>query len=332
MNEQFDLISIGDATIDVFIAPSEREALCMLDDQKQLICFNYGDKIPVKSLEFSMGGNAANNAVGCTRLGIKTTIVLTVGGDDIGNQLLSHLKNEGVDTSFVIQQTAARSNYSTVITYGGERTIFVYHAPRSYEFPIELPSTPWVYLTSMGESFRPFYNHALEWLDKNPEIKLAFNPGTHQLRADPEILMPVMRRTNVIFVNRQEAEKLTKTDSETRGKERVLLESLSGLGPKICVITDGSSGSYIYDGKRFVHAEVMPIDAYERTGAGDAFGSGCLSALIKGKTLEEALLWGTLNSASVISYTGAQRGLIKENDLPEWIERAKSSNVKVEEI
>ncbi len=79
MAEQFDLISIGDATIDTFIAPSEKEALCMLDDQRQLICFNYGDKIPVKNLEFSIGGNAANNAVGCTRLGVKTTIVLTVG-------------------------------------------------------------------------------------------------------------------------------------------------------------------------------------------------------------------------------------------------------------
>jgi sugar/nucleoside kinase (ribokinase family) len=76
----------------------------------------------------------------------------------------------------------------------------------------------------------------------------------------------------------------------------------------------------------------MPVDAYERTGAGDAFGSGCLSALIKGKDITEALLWGTVNSASVIGYVGAQRGLLKEDEMKTWLERAKSSNVEVVEI
>ena len=74
---------------------------------------------------------------------------------------------------------------------------------------------------------------------------------------------------------------------------------------------------------------VLPVDAYERTGAGDAFGSGCLSALIHGKPLDEALLWGTCNSASVIGYTGSQKGLLKDSEMPVWLERAKSSGVSV---
>ena len=74
------------------------------------------------------------------------------------------------------------------------------------------------------------------------------------------------------------------------------------------------------------------MDAYERTGAGDAFGSGFLSAVIEGKTLEESLIWGTVNSASVIGYTGAQKGLLKEKDLDMWIERFKSSGVAVTEM
>jgi sugar/nucleoside kinase (ribokinase family) len=84
----------------------------------------------------------------------------------------------------------------------------------------------------------------------------------------------------------------------------------------------------LYEGK-YYKAGVMPVDAYERTGAGDAFGSGCLSALIKGKDITEALLWGTINSASVIGYVGAQRGLLNEQGLTQWLERAKSSGVEV---
>ena len=171
----------------------------------------------------------------------------------------------------------------------------------------------------------------MEWLNKNPDIKFAFNPGSYQFRAGTEVIKPALARTEAIFVNREEAEKLTGT-KDTEGEEKVLLRNLSNLGPKISVITDGAKGSYIFDGSRFVHAGVFPVDAYERTGAGDAFGVGCLSAIIKGKSLEEALVWGTLSSASVIGYVGPQRGLLTEEEMAEWVERYKSAGVEVKEL
>ena len=329
MNDS-DLLSIGDATIDTFMTPIESETLCTLDQKKCLIAFNYGDKIPVKNLEFSIGGNAANNAVGVKRLGINSSIVLTLGQDSVGEMIVSRLKEEGVDVTYVIEQPGTASNYSTIINYSGERTIFVYHAPKSYEFPIKLPVTPWVYLTSMGESFRPFYNHFVEWLGKNPSVKLAFNPGSWQLRSGYEAIKEVMALTHLIYVNREEAEKLTGF-GKSAGEERDLLVALAKLGPKICVITDGGGGSYSYDSinGRFIKAGILPVDAYERTGAGDAFGSGFLAALIHGKTMEEALLWGTSNSASVIGYTGSQKGLLKLDEMDSWLKRCKSSGVNV---
>ncbi len=331
-----ELLSIGDASIDVFLIPTESEALCQVNSKKCFISFSYGEKIPVRNLEFSVGGNAANNAVGTTRLGIKTGLVLTLGDDAGGNQIIDGLKKEGIDLTYVIQQPASSSNFSVVINYGGERTIFSYHAPRSYEFPVQLPVTPWVYLTSMGESYRPFYNHIIEWLLKNPTVKLAFNPGSWQLKAGYEGLKDILSLTYLIFVNREEAELLTNLKNSA-GREKELLIALSKLGPKICIVTDGSNGSYIFDSgvvnkASFFRAEVLPIDAYERTGAGDAFGSGCLAAIIKGKSLEEALVWGTVNSASVIGYVGPQKGLLKEEEMQEWIDRYKSSGSKVGEL
>lgn len=330
----FDLLSIGDASLDVFVHPTESEQLCKIDTKECFIAFSYGDKIPVKSLDFSVGGNAANNAVGVTRLGIKTALVLTLGDDIIGKEIVEGLQKEELDLTYVIQQPATTSNYSTAITYSGERTIFVYHAPRSYEFPVQLPVTNWAYLTSMGESFRPFYLHLTEWLKKNSTVKLAFNPGSYQMKAPIEHIKDILSLTHVIFVNREEAEKLTAFE-HTEGlpeKDKDLLIALSKLGPKVSIITDGGKGSFVYDGQRFVKAGILPVDAYERTGAGDAFGSGCLAAIIKGKSLEEALLWGTINSASVIGYVGPQKGLLTEEEMPEWMERVKSSGVEVKEF
>lgn len=326
-----DLLSIGDASEDVYLTPTESETLCSLNDKECKICFDYGDKIPVRSLEFCLGGNAANNAVGVTRLGVKTALVLTLGDDLIGRDIVQRLTTEKVDLTYVVKQTSTTSNYSTVVNYSGERTIFTYHAPRSYEFPVALPATPWVYLTSMGETYKPFYNHIVDWLRRNVNVKLAFNPGSWQLKAGIEGIGDVLKLTELIFVNREEAEKLTGM-ADSHGKERDLIMNLSKLGPRISVITDGDKGSFAFDGKRFVHCDVLPVDAYERTGAGDAFGSGTLAAIIKGRSIDEALIWGTVNSASVIGYVGPQKGLIKENEMPVWVERARSSGVKVEEF
>jgi hypothetical protein len=66
-------------------------------------------------------------------------------------------------------------------------------------FPQNLPVVPWYYLTSMGESFAPFYKDFVEWLRKNPEVKLAFNPGTWQFRAGTQSLKDILSLTQVIF-------------------------------------------------------------------------------------------------------------------------------------
>lgn len=327
--DNFDLLSIGDATLDAFLTPIESEAHCELKDKECLICFKYGDKIPVSNMEFSIGGNAANNSVGARRLGIKSAIVTTLGGDTTGNQILEKLGGEGVDITYAIQQPKAGSNYSTILNYGGERTIFSYHAPRSYEFPVELPSTPWVYLTSMGETFMPFYNHFVDWKKKHPEVKLAFNPGSRQLRAGFDAIKEALSLTDIIYVNKEEAKTITGV-GEVDIKE--LLMKLSATGPKTSIITAGPEGSYAYDGKNFFKAGILPIDSYERTGAGDAFGSACIAALVKGMSIKEALLWGTVNSASVIGYVGAQRGLLSTEDMPHWLDRAESSGVEVGEF
>ncbi|KKP31705.1 MAG: hypothetical protein UR21_C0006G0020 [Candidatus Woesebacteria bacterium GW2011_GWC2_31_9] len=326
-----DLLSVGDANLDAFITPSESESLCDINTKECLIAFSYADKIPVKNLEFSVGGNAANNLVGTKRLGVNSGAVLTLGDDSTGVQIIEKLRQESVDLTYVIQQPSTLSNFNMVISYTGERTIFTYHAPRSYEFPVNLPKVPWMYLTSMGESFKPFYNHITEWLVKNPETKLSFNPGTWQLRGGIDAIENVFKLSTLVFVNKQEAEKLTGFEAKDKVTKELLM-ALSGLGPKIAVITDGGNGSFVFDGNRFLHCGILPVDAYERTGAGDAFGSGFLSAIIKGKTLEEALIWGTVNSASVIGYTGAQRGLLTEDDMSTWVDRAKSSGVMVEEM
>jgi sugar/nucleoside kinase (ribokinase family) len=326
---ELNLLTIGDASMDVFVTPTESDTYCLIDDKECFLSFAYGDKIPVKDLAFSVGGNAANNSVGSKRLGVNSAVVLTLGDDETGDQIANKLIKEGVSCDYVTREKDTASNYSTAITVYGERTLFTYKAPKKkYHLPDELPKTPWLYLTSMGDGFETVFGRVVDHIKNNPEIKLAYNPGSRQLRAGVEKSTEVLKVAHILYVNRKEAEMFAGMEG-THGNEKELLKKLCTLGPKVPIVTDGANGSYVYDGEKFYRAGILPVDSYERTGAGDSFGSGCVAALIKGKTMEEALLWGTVNSASVIGYAGAQRGLLKEDQMPEWLERAKSCDVRV---
>jgi len=327
-----DLIIFGSARIDAFLeVPDDKvDTFCRLNEKDCVIELSYASKIPMKRVQFLVGGNGANVSVGTKRLGLDSLLVAEVGSDLMGNNTKTELENAGIDIQFVTQTNGVPGGFGAIIVYQGERTILSYYPPMTPPFPEKICDTKWAYLTSTGEAFEEYYEKIYNWLS-GCEAKLAFNPGGRQIAKGTEWMKKFLERTEIILVNRQEAEKITGV-SDTYKKERDLLKALHGLGPKIPIVTDGMNGTYAFDGEKFLHIGVMPIDAIERTGAGDAFSSGTLSAIIQGKPLEEALKWATLNSTSVIGYFGPQKGLLTQDDFKTWFERADSCGLKVEEF
>jgi ribokinase len=89
-------------------------------------------------------------------------------------------------------------------------------------------------------------------------------------------------------------------------------------------VTDGPAGAYASDGGNSYKMPLYPDPAppYERTGAGDAFASTFVAAVIKGMDLEEALTWAPINSMSVVQKVGGQAGLLNENQLKSYLQNA----------
>ena len=151
-NNAFDLITIGDSTIDTFIRIHDATVECDINHQECKICVKYGDKIPVDSIAHGVAGNAANVAVGCSKLGLRTAIYTNLGDDDHGKNIKQVLERENVANDYVEVHSGKDSNLSVVLTFQGERTIFVYHQDWDYRLP-NLVDASWIYLTSMAESF-----------------------------------------------------------------------------------------------------------------------------------------------------------------------------------
>lgn len=319
--QNFDILSIGDSTVDIFmqVQGQDAEALCKVDEEECLICFAYGSKIPVSDYKrIAAVGNAANNAIGSARLGLNTAIYTVLGSDHDSQETKGVFENEGVATDFVVMESGKRSNLSTVLNYSGERTIFVYHEPKTYKFP-KATNTSWAYLTSVGKEHESLHGEVLEWV-KSTGAKLGFNPGSYQLRDELEKLRPLFEVTEVLLVNREEAYGLVGRDVEdTKG----LIKDLKACGPEVVVITDGPNGSFASIDGREVWQVGIPQTApvVERTGAGDAYSTGFIAAMVQGLELPEAMIWGTMNATSVVAHIGAREGLLTSLKMKEWVEK-----------
>ena len=173
---------------------------------------------------------------------------------------------------------------------------------------------------SEGEAAKRYHQEIIAYLQKNPDVKLAFQPGTFQMKIPIEEIQGLYDRTEIFFCNKEEAQRILKT-SESDIKK--LMESIRALGPKIAVVTDGRNGSSIMDDTGAWHAPMYPDPKppYERTGAGDAAASTTVAYIIKGLPVQEAMLRGMINSANVVQEIGAQRGLLTDAQIGEWFSR-----------
>lgn len=306
----FDVITVGDSTIDTFIKIHDASVECDIHHEDCKICLKYGDKIPVDAIGHGVAGNAANVVSGCAKLGLSSAIYTNLGDDQAGGMIKNAFEDEGVALDYVQVNSAKESNLSVIINFQGERTALVYHQSWFYKLP-KLAKCSWLYFTSISESFTTsnIVEEVCHYVDVSG-AKLAFSPGTYQLRADVKRYPRLLEKCALLIVNEQEAKRILNIDMKKVADPKDILAKLHLLGPKTVVITDGADGSFGSDGKRTLKLGIFPVQVYEKTGAGDAYTSALISGLFYGLGLAEAMVWGALNSASCIQKLGPQNGLL----------------------
>lgn len=326
---QIDVLSVGDVVTDAFIKLLDDRAEVQETEHGPLLAMPFATKIPYDHTEvLNAVGNAPNASVNFAKLGLKSGLVANVGGDSAGRDIISTLEHAGVDTRHVRINPKKKSNYHYVLWYREERTILIKHEEYNYHWPHLRPKEvpKWIYFSSISKNALEFHDDLVEWLEKNPDVKMAFQPGTFQMEAGAERLKHVYARSEVVAMNREEAAYVT------GGKHddiHDLIDRLHGLGPKIVMVSDGPKGSYASDGTNRFKMPIYPDPKppLERTGAGDAFTSTFVAAIIMGNTVDGALQWAPISSMNVVQHVGAQAGLLSEKELAAYLQKAPKSYV-----
>jgi len=336
MSKHLDFLAIGDLTTDAFIRIKDAAVHCKINQEDCELCVRFGDKVPYEYVKVVRAvGNAANAAVSASRLGLSSALVTNIGDDENGRECMAELARNKVGTELVTTHKGRPTNYHYVLWYGPDRTILVNHTEYDRRFPLKTPAPTWIYLTSLGADTFPYHIAIADYLEAHPETRLAFQPGTFQMKLGFDELARIYAHTDVLAVNVEEAQRMLGIDAEAAGARdpKMLMKGLAAHGPKIVIVTDNTNGAYMYDGERsyFVPMYPDPRPAFDRTGCGDAFASTFIAALAMGKPPLEALMWAPVNPMSVAQFVGAQEGLLALDQLTWWLEKAPEE-FKVKEI
>ncbi len=273
--------------------------------------FKLGAKITVDTVTFSTGGGATNAAVTFARQGIDSLFVGKIGDDVAAHGVIAELDKESVDTSGVIHHDSLGTQYSTILLAdNGERTILVYrgaansHAPKDYE-QYDFSGLDWIYISSFGgalDALNVVVTHA-----KKAGVKIMLNPGDAELNSIDK-LKPLLEDVDVLSVNKEEMKKIVEGETSEE-----LVRHAVHYCP-VVIVSDGPNGVMASDGKTIVRAGMYEdVPVIDRTGAGDAFGSGFLSQWSQGKSLKESIIFASANSTSVVTKIGAKDGILRED-------------------
>ena len=304
------ILSIGASTQDVFLSNSPEFRLISMAENQDVVEFQLGSKIDIQNIEISSGGGATNAATTFARQGLISSFMGVVGEDSSGEQILKMLDEESIDTSRVEFSKRFNTDYSTIILApNGERTILTYRGASEHiyaeNFKLKYGEFDWIYVSNLAGRFDVLLKIFKEAIKKG--AKIAWNPGKKELQ-EPEKVRTLLQDVEILIVNKEEASLIF----EGVSAEELVRNACSFV--EVAILTDGANGVWAASDGKIIRAGMYEdVPSIDRTGAGDAFGSGFVSQWVQGTDIKESILFASANSTSVIQYMGAKKGILYKN-------------------
>ncbi|MFA7319809.1 MAG: carbohydrate kinase family protein [Parcubacteria group bacterium] len=325
------VMCFGSAGKDMLFPTDEGKIMETPEDlmSQKKIAFELGAKIRIKERYESLGGCAANVAVGMARLGVETLCASSVGSDIVGGWVKEELEKNKVDVASMVVEEGRESDFSAIIVdeASADRIIFTNkNSSGKLNFNnLKNTEATWFFISDIYGKWEDQLEMIFE-AARNGNKRVAFNPREAGIREDAVEVIEAIGLCEIVFVNKDEAIEIVSNmhadaDPENVNDEKFLLEKLKSLEPKIVVLTDGMRGAWASNGEDVFYAAAKKVQAVDSTGAGDSFTGAFLAAYIKGQSLRECLQWGIANSASEVQHYGAIEGLMMEDEIVKEAEK-----------
>lgn len=274
------------------------------------------EEVFVPKLELMGGGSAANFAIACARLGLKTGFIGKLGKDAFGNKLIQDFKDEKVD----INGIAFSSETPTGVCYAavdkeGNRILYAFSGAANILQPEDLSKE---YL----KSFRIMHLASLKNLDplikaaelvEEEQTRVCLNPGALIVDQGFKRVEPLLKITDIFIGSQGEVKRLFQTADLSKGLKSLLKYM------EIVVVTQGGEGCLVATQDGAIQIPAEQVKVVDTTGAGDSFSAGFIYGLLRynfdPEKLEICGKLGSLSAASCIQQVGARQGLLTEKGI-----------------
>jgi len=280
----------------------------------------------------SPGGSAANTIYALAKLGISTGFIGAVGDDGEGEMLVKDLASVGVDGSQIKAKKGAKTGSVLCLSdKRGRRALYVLPGANSLLTGGDvdlayLSQAKMLHLSSFADEQQLAIQQEL-MAKISPSLKVSFAPGSIYTAKGMSALEPIIRRADILFLNREEAEELTGVDFQT-GAQR-----LRRLGCQSVAVTlgqgirRGKSIATCYvasgEGEHMIETRRTKRTDGDTIGAGDAFAAGFIYGLLHGKELKECGHLGDVLARFSITKIGARAGLPSLPELSQHYQRER---------
>ncbi len=325
-----DIITIGSATMDVFVECDDANIVANYTKctKSEFMCFPYGAKVEVTKFTSNTGGGGVNTALNFANLGLNTSLICKIGDDIYSRGVLEALNKSTLDLSNIVQDSEVSTGFSIILlSFQGDRTVLAQRGANATLKKSEInfdaiKQAKFLYIAPLSGESNKVLIAITEFAQENG-VKVCFNAGTTAIKKGFEYIKKNIDTAEVVVMNKEEASLCTKIEVRPDNKNnhyskelihpdvKAMLEKLKIAKEQVIVITDGREGAYAYDGKIYYKCPNFPAAVVSTLGAGDAFASTFCAALERtNQNVSKSLMYGAVNSASVVSNFGASEGFL----------------------
>lgn len=345
----FDVITIGSATMDVFVECEDANIVSVSSKctKSEFMSYPYGVKLEVTDFASNVGGGGVNTALNFANLGFTTSAICKIGDDIYSRGVLNALQISGLDISNIVQDKSVSTGFSIIlVSFQGDRTVLAQRGANATLKKSEINfdairQAKLLYIAPLSGDSNKVLGSIVEFANKN-NVKVCFNAGTTSLKRGFEYIKKIIDEAQVVVMNKEEASMCTKIQVRPNSKNsdfsdeiihpdiREMLKKLKIAEEQIIVITDGHYGAYAFDGKTFYQCSNFPATVVSTLGAGDAFSSTFCAALDRTNSdIGRSLMYASVNSASVVSNFGASEGFLTFDEIERRLNENKEFSYKI---
>lgn len=330
-NRTYDLLTMGRSSIDLYAN-------------------DVGAKfVDIQSFAAYVGGCPTNISVGTRRLGVRSALLTGVGEDPVGDFILNFLKNEGVETRFIVRKPGKRSSAVVLGIEPPDKFPLVYYRDNCADIELTIDDvlaapiadSRALVISGTGLSKEPsrsatiFAAELAKAAGTNVYLDIDFRPDQwHDLRAFGVTIRSVLRLVDVAIGTEDEvkaaiiseAGQVTVKDlqvsgAEVKGNVQQAIQTLLAGGPQALAVKRGAHGAAIHLANGdVIDAPGFPVEIYNVLGAGDAFASGFIYGRLKGWDWYQAGRMGNAAGAIVVTRHGCANFMPYEQEALDFVQ------------